>query len=256
MAANCAMAEVEGLGEIVADRLLDGRLILRQPRRGHRAGSDAILLAAALPRAFPGALADFGAGVGTVGLAAAILRPELAVTLVERDADLAALAAQNVALNGLDGRVRVVAADVTALAASGVAPASFGCVAMNPPFFSPDEARPSPVANRRAAHVADQPLGLWLKAARRLLAPGGHVALIHRAEALAEILAGLSTGFGAMAIRPVHPAADRPAIRVVVTAELGSRKPPSLLPGFVLNGPDGRFTQLSDAIHRGRASLP
>lgn len=38
-----------GLGEIVEDRLLDGRLILRQPRKGHRAGSDAILLAASLP---------------------------------------------------------------------------------------------------------------------------------------------------------------------------------------------------------------
>lgn len=250
------MAEMAGLGEIVEDRLLDGRLILRQPRKGHRAGSDAVLLAAALPAAFLGPLADFGAGVGTVGLAAAILRPELSVTLVERDPDLAGLAAQNIALNGLEDRVRAMAADVTALAASGLAPASFGCVAMNPPFFSADEARPSPIANRRAAHVADQPLTLWLKAARRLLRPAGHVAIIHRAEALADILAGLATGFGALVIRPVHAVSERPAIRVIVTAELGSRKPPSLLPGLVLNGPDGRFTELSEAVHRGRASLP
>lgn len=256
MAANCAMAEASGLGEIVEDRLLDGRLALRQPKKGHRAGSDAILLAAALPASFIGPLADFGAGVGTVGLAAAFLRPELAVTLVERDPELARLAAQNIALNGLDERVEVVAADVTALAAAGLAPASFGCVAMNPPFFTAGEARPSPVANRRAAHVADQPLALWLKAARRLLRPDGRVAIIHRAEALAEILAGLATGFGGVAIRPVHALADRPAIRVIVTAEFGSRKPAALLPGFVLSEPDGRFTELSEAVHRGRASLP
>ncbi|RDJ23595.1 methyltransferase domain-containing protein [Bosea caraganae] len=250
------MAEAGGLGEIAEDRLLDGRLKLHQPKKGHRAGSDAVLLAAALPAAFPGALVDFGAGVGTVGLAAALLRPDLLVTLVERDPDLAALAAGNVALNGLSGRVEVVAADVAALAEARLAPASFGCVAMNPPFFSADEAKPSPVANRRAAHVADQPLALWLKAARRLLKPGGHVAIIHRAEALADILAGLATGFGGVAIRPVHAAADKPAIRVVVTAELGSRRPLALLPGFVLNGPDGRFTELSEAVHRGRAALP
>jgi len=250
------MAEAIRLGEIVEDRLLDGRLVLRQPKQGHRAGSDAILLAAALPATFAGALADFGAGVGAVGLAAAILRPDLAVTLIEREPELAALAAENIALNELPDRAQVVTADVTALAASGLAPASFGCVAMNPPFFSAHEARPSPVANRRVAHVADQPLALWLKAARRLLKPAGHVAIIHRTEALADILAGLATGFGAVAIRPVHAVADRPAIRVIVTAEFGSRKPMALLPGFVLNGPDGRFTELSEAVHRGRASLP
>lgn len=249
------MAEAIGLGEIVEDRLLDGRLILRQPKQGHRAGSDAILLAAALPERLVGPLADFGAGVGTVGLAAAILHSDLSVTLIEREPELAALAAGNITLNGLSGRAQAVRADVAALAAFGLTPASFGCVAMNPPFFSAHEARPSPVANRRAAHVADQPLALWFKAARRLLKPGGHVAVIHRAEALAEILAGLATGFGAVAIRQVHAVANRPAIRVIVTAEFGSRKPTALLPGFVLNGPDGRFTELSEAVHRGRAPL-
>lgn len=254
--ANCAMAEAGGLGEIVEDRLLDGRLVLRQPKKGHRAGSDAVLLAAALPAAFPGGLADFGAGVGTVGLAAAILRPELSVTLVERDPELAALAAENIALNNLGDRAGIVTADVAALAEAGIAPGGFGCIAMNPPFFFAEETRPSPVANRRAAHVADQPFALWLKAARRLLRPGGDVAIIHRAEALADILAGLATGFGGVTIRPVHAVADRPAIRVIVTAKFGSRKPAALLPDFVLNGPDGRFTELSEAVHRGRASLP
>ena len=34
-------------GAVSEDAVLDGRLILRQPRRGHRVGHDAILLAAA-----------------------------------------------------------------------------------------------------------------------------------------------------------------------------------------------------------------
>jgi tRNA1(Val) A37 N6-methylase TrmN6 len=73
------------LGEIGEDRLLDGRLRLLQPRKGHRAGSDAILLAAALPELGQGALLDIGAGVGTVGLAAALLQQALRATLLERD---------------------------------------------------------------------------------------------------------------------------------------------------------------------------
>lgn len=245
-----------GLGEIVEDRLLDGRLVLRQPKRGHRAGSDAILLAAAIPDLGDGPLLDIGAGVGTIGLAVALAQPGLRVVLIERDPELAALAAGNIILNHLDERVSAVAGDIAGPAATlGLQPASFACVAMNPPFYPPREHRASPVPNRRAAHVAEGTLEPWLKAARRLLRPGGRIALIHRAEALAEVLDGLATGFGDVAVRPVHALADRPAIRIVVTAILNSRKPAALLPAFVLNTPDGRFTSESEALHRGQARL-
>jgi tRNA1(Val) A37 N6-methylase TrmN6 len=247
------------LGEIVEDRLLDGRLRLLQPRKGHRAGSDAILLAAALPELGQGALLDMGAGVGTVGLAAALMQPGLRVTLLERDPDLAALAGRNAGLNDLAGRVRAVAGDVTAPAAilseRGLASASFDAVAMNPPFYPPGGSKASPIPNRRAAHVAEGALAPWLRTARRLLRPGGHLALIHRVEALPEVLAGLETGFGAVVVLPVHAFAEKPAIRIVVTAVLNSRKPAALLPAFVINGPDGKLTPLSDAVHRGRGRL-
>jgi tRNA1(Val) A37 N6-methylase TrmN6 len=249
----------ETLGAIVEDRLLDGRLLLHQPRTGHRAGTDAILLAAVLPDLGAGPLLDMGAGVGTVGLAAALTQPALAVTLVERDPELAALAQANVAANRLTGRVAVIQADIEApartLADSGLGAAGFACVALNPPFYTPGRTRASPVPNRRAAHVAEGGLALWLKAARRLLRPGGTVAVIHHAQALPELLAGLDTGFGGIAIRPIHGLAGKPAIRVLVTATLNSKGPAAMLPALVLNSPDGGFTQEAEAVHRGRASL-
>lgn len=259
MAMNCVMsAETSALGEIGEDRLLGGRLRLLQPVKGHRAGSDAVLLAAAIPALGEGPLADFGAGVGTVGLAVALRQPELAVVLVERDAELAALAERNAGLNGLADRCRVVTVAIgnrpDALAGSLPA-ASVGWVAMNPPFFEAGEMRASPVANRRGAHIADQPLGLWLKAARRVLKPRGGVSIIHRAEALGAILAALGSGFGAVEIRPIHAQAQKPAIRVIVSGRLGSRKPATLLPALVLNGDDGRFTIYSEALHLGEATL-
>lgn len=257
MAANCAMnLEAPGLGEIGEDRLLGGRLRLLQPVKGHRAGSDAILLAAAIPALGEGPLADFGAGVGTVGLAVALRQPKLEVVLVERDPELAALAARNAGLNGLERRMRAVVGTVGERnGALGLAAASMAWVAMNPPFFEAGEVRASPVANRRAAHVTGQSFGDWLRAARHLLKPGGGVGIIHRADALGAILAALETGFGAVEIRPVHGQAERPAIRVIVSARLGSKKPAALLPALVLNGPDGRFTAFSEALHRGEALL-
>lgn len=254
------MAEAApGLGEIGEDRILDGRLVLFQPKRGHRAGSDAVLLAATLPALGSGPLLDMGSGVGTVGLAAALAQPDLQVTLLERDPELAALAARNAAANGFESRIRVIAADLgapaTILEREGLATASFASVAMNPPFYAAGEGRASPVANRRAAHVVETPLEVWLKTARRLLMPGGTLALIHRAEALPEVLAGLATGFGGIVIRPVHPSAERPAIRILVCATSGSKKPAALLPALVLHREDGAMTALGEALHRGTATL-
>ncbi|MEN5083595.1 methyltransferase [Bosea sp. TWI1241] len=248
-----------GLGPVAEDRVLGGALRLLQPCRGHRAGSDAILLAAAIPDLGGGTLADFGAGAGTVGLAVALRQPALSAILVERDPELAGLAARNAALNGLGERVATVTAAIGGTGAGSLRAALPGqqanWVAMNPPFFQPGEARISPVPNRGAAHVADTTLASWLADARRILKPRGGVTIIHRAEALGEILAGLGAGFGAVSIRPVHAQAGKPAIRVLVSALSGSRKPAEILPAFVLNDDDGRFTPQAEAVHRGAALL-
>src|ERR1700742_4729900 len=58
-------------GEFTEDAFLGGQLRLRQPKSGHRAGHDAMLLAAATS-AHPGdRVVDFGAGIGVAGLAVA-----------------------------------------------------------------------------------------------------------------------------------------------------------------------------------------
>src|SRR5204863_3211595 len=93
---------------ITEDAVLGGRLLLRQPRRGHRVGHDAILLAAACPARARERVVDLGAGVGAAGLALAQRVNDCSVTLVEIDPALAALAAENARANGLGGRVSAV----------------------------------------------------------------------------------------------------------------------------------------------------
>ena len=172
------------------DAVLGGRLVLRQPKRGHRFGHDAILLAAAVD-AHPGEIAvDLGAGVGTAGLALAQRVPGLNVRLVEVDATLADLARQNAARNALSDRVSVatldVAAERSAFQRHGMAGVDH--VLMNPPFNDP--ANVSPDAARRRAHVADAgALVRWVDGAASLLGPGGTLTMIWRAAGLADVLA-------------------------------------------------------------------
>src|SRR5262249_32804999 len=150
------------------DAVLGGRLTLRQPLRGHRIGHDGILLAAATSAQAGEHAVDLGAGVGGAGLALAHRVDGLAVTLVEIDPALAALARDNIERKGLEHRVRAVCLDVEAaaadFAAAGLAPNSAQCVLMNPPFNVVQQ--PSPERSRRMAHAASpETLPLWLAAA-------------------------------------------------------------------------------------------
>src|SRR5262245_14969962 len=93
------------MNDTTRDTLLAGRVQLVQPAGGHRAGSDAVLLAAAAA-GLPGeVIADIGAGTGAVGLMVAALRPNARIVFVEREAPLAALCRQNAGANHTDAVV-------------------------------------------------------------------------------------------------------------------------------------------------------
>jgi tRNA1(Val) A37 N6-methylase TrmN6 len=244
--------------DVTEDAVLGGRLVLRQPRKGHRIGHDAILLAAACS-ARPGErLIDLGAGVGAAGLAVARRVEDLALTLVEIDPALAELARANAERNALAARTRIVCLDVAAspeaFAAAGIFAAAADHVLMNPPFNAAHN--PSPDRARSLAHAAaDDTPRVWAESAARLLGPAGVLTLIWRADALETVLSALAGAFGGARILPIYPKPDTPAIRVIVRAAKESRAPLSLLPGLLLNDASGRPTAQAEAVLRSGAQL-
>src|SRR3954447_25272345 len=97
-------------GGLTEDAFLGGQLRLRQPKAGHRAGHDAMLLAAATSARAGDRVADFGAGVGAAGLALATRISGLQIVLIEIDEVLAELARGNAAANRIEADV--IAMDV------------------------------------------------------------------------------------------------------------------------------------------------
>ncbi len=240
------------------DSLLGGQLHLRQLPRGHRVGTDAILLAASLEMS-SGLVLDVGAGVGAVGLALALRAPQIRLGLIERDPELAALARTNCALNGMEARAQVFEADVLSAKTrreAGLGDVRADAILTNPPYLDAASARLSPDPQRRAAHVVEGGLEAWARACAALLAPNGQLVMIHRADCLAEILTACTGRFGGLDILPIHPKAGAIAHRVLVRARLGSRAPLALHPPLILHGEDGKFTPLVEAIHRGQALVP
>ena len=246
------------LGDVTEDGFLGGQLLLRQPKSGHRAGHDAMLLAAAVA-AQPGhRVVEFGAGVGAAGLAVAKRIAGIEIIMAEIDEGLAGLARGNAVANGIEAQVVVL--DVTAgndaFASAGLRPDSVDAVLMNPPFNNPARHRPSPDAARQAAHVsAATTLDGWIHAARRILKSGGVLTLIWRADALAEVLEALGRGFGSLQILPVHGDAAAPAIRILVGATKGGRAPTLLHSGLMLNDESGAPNKQLQAILAGDGAL-
>lgn len=241
---------------ITEDRLLDGRVTLRQSERGYRAGLDAALLAAAC-NARPGErVLEAGCGPGGALLAAAVRRPEVRFTGIERDRAALRLAAENIALNNLADRVEAIEGDVAAKF-SKLELAPFDQAFCNPPFFDDPDSLRAPSEERRAAWMADDGLVAWTGFLTKAVREGGALVIIHRADRLADLLSLLSEKAGSFQIRPVHPFADAPAKRVLVRAVKTGKAPLQLLPALVLHdrGQDGHRPE-AEAILRGETDLP
>lgn len=255
------------------DRLLGGRVLLRQPRRGLRAGLDAVLLAAGIA-ARPGQrVLEAGCGSGAAFLCLAARVPELSVIAVERDPALAALASANAAANGLAGRVRVIVGDVRDLALAGCLPRCDHAFA-NPPFWPHGTAPPDPL-RRAATHAeagpdaaaSDHPGGSadpqhtnllhWAGFLAAALAPRGALTLILPAARLDAGLAALAaSGCGAVRLVPFWPRAGEAARRLLLQGQRGARGPAQLAAGLVLHEASGAFTAGADHILRDGAALP
>jgi len=241
--------------DVSEDLLLGGRLRLRQPRIGYRAGVDAALLAATCD-AKPGQrVLEAGCGVGAALLAAAARRPSASFTGVERDPAALALAGQNIALNVMTEAVTAIGGDVAdGFRALGLA--AFDAVMSNPPFFDDAGAIRGPHPAREGAYLASDGLAAWIGFMLKAVREGGSLTLIHRADRLGDLLGLLASKAGSVRIRPIQPFADQPAKRVLVRAIKTGKAPLVLLPALVLHDrSEAKHTPAAEAILRGEAAL-
>ncbi|MBA5777648.1 methyltransferase [Stappia sp. F7233] len=248
------------MSETTHDAFLGGLVTVEQPAKGrHRAGLDAVYLAAAVPSGTSGHVVDLGSGVGTAGFCLAARLARVTVTLVDSDAYVLGLANRALDLpdnSGFASRVRLLEADIEARGsarhAAGLTPGLADHVIMNPPYYSGGRIRASPAEARAAAHVlGTQGLEPWFRTATDILKEGGSLTVIFRADGLGELLQAMSGRFGAIDVIPLRPRPQSAATRILIRAIRASRAPLRLLPGYVLHEGNGSdFTAEARAIMR------
>ncbi len=212
------------------DTFLSGRVKVFQPTKGFRAGTDSVLLAAALDAGAYGEALEIGCGAGGALFPAMWRLPDVKFTGLERDADMAVLARRGIEANSAGERVDLVEGD------AGVLPAEwenrFDLVFSNPPFFGEGTIK-LPGEGKQGAYVESLPLKGWIDAMLFALRPKGTFVMIHRAAELARILALIERRTGEITVMPVRPHPGAEAKRVIVRARKGLRSGPMRLLGGI-----------------------
>ena len=161
---------------------------------------------------------DLGSGCGTLGLLLCARDRSCTVTGMELQEAAHAAAVENIARNGLEGRLSSICADLRDMP---VAPGSFQVCVSNPPYFSGGAAHSKNPTARQEDTCTPKDL---FAAAARALQFGGDFFLVHKPERLAQLAFEASShGLEPKRLRLVRHRPDSPVSLILLSCRKGGK---------------------------------
>lgn len=230
-------------GERVDDLQHDGFRIIQSPE-AFRFGTDSVLLADfAAPRKGE-ACVDMGCGTGAIALIMLAHRPEITVTGIEIQPEIADMAARSAALNGVEDKFRVLCADMRA-AHNELGRGGFSLAVCNPPYFKAGGALLSAADKVRIArHEGDISPADIAASAARLIKNGGRFAVVYPAPRALEMLRAMEdAGIAPKRVRTIHGVEGRPPKHILIDGIKGAASGLHWLAPLVLRDARGEPTE-------------
>ena len=237
--------------DITQNDFLGGKIKLLQYQTGYRATSDSVLVSAIVQAKSGETILDVGTGTGIILFCLGSRISNLQMTGVDVQNELLALAQQNNILN--QQNIEWIQEDITAKT-SKIHGRQFHHVVTNPPFYREDIVR----QNQQTATAFHQSISLdiWIRYCVKHIRPKGTLTLIHRPEALTEILTILSkTALGGIEVLPIYSKMNQEANRIIIKGILGSKKQLTIHPPFITHTADNKYTKEAEEILRNGKSL-
>ena len=205
-----------------------------------RLGTDCVLLADFVNTSGARRGVDLGCASGAALILLLDRAPGLHMTGLEIVPEAAALARENLALNGFEPRGEIVTGDIRDhrnLFRAG----SFDLVVCNPPYFPKESGAVSPDPERAAARSELKcSLPELCAASSFLLKTGGRACFVHRPERLSELFVCLtSAGLEPKRLRLVCRDASAAPSLVLVEARRGGKPGLTVEPALLLRDIDG-----------------
>ena len=164
------------------------------------------------------AVLDLGSGCATLGLLLCARDQSCRVTGMELQEAAHAAAVENIARNGLEGRLSSICADLRDMP---LAPGSFQVCVSNPPYFSGGAAHSKNPTARQEDTCTPKDL---FAAASRALRWGGDFFLVHKPERLAQLCFEASShGLEPKRLRLVRHRPDAPVSLILLSCRRGGK---------------------------------
>ena len=226
------------------DTLKNGYKIIQDSER-FQFGIDAVLLADFACKGLKAgeSVIDLGTGTGIIPLLMAKGCEAAAFTGLEVQKDSADMAARSVALNALEGRIRIINGDLKK--SEKLFPRhSFNVVTCNPPYMIDAHGKGNELdALTIARHEVLCTLEDVVAAADSLLATHGRFFMIHRPFRLPEIFSSLEKHKMEMKrMRLVYPFAGKEPNLVLIEARKNAKRRLTIEPPLVVRNDDGQYT--------------
>ena len=226
----------------------DGPLF-SQPKDGFGFTTDSVLLADFACRQSFRRCCDLGSGIGVLTLLIADACPDALVEAVEIQPRWAELSRQNIAANGMEGRVNVITGDLREHRSMFV-PGSFDLVVSNPPYFPAGSGKTAQGAFAIAREERCCTLADVVRAGAYLLKTGGRFCIVHRSERLAELMCAMThAGLEPKRLRLIqHSRGSKPKL-VLAEGRRGASPGLDVLPPLILKDDLGSDTPEARRIY-------
>ena len=229
-------------GERLDDLQIKGYHIMQDPKR-FCFGMDAVLLSGFTRVRKDGRVLDLGTGTGIIPILLAAKTEASYIAGLEIQEESVLMARRSVSLNQLDGRIEIIQGDIKE-AADIFSAASFDVITSNPPYMTNQHGLANPYEPKNIArHEVLCTLEDVVKAAARLLRPGGSFFMIHKPFRLAEIMGVLMAyKLEPKRMRLVHPYVDKEPNMVMIEAVRGGRSRITIEPPLIVYREPGVYT--------------
>ena len=230
------------------DYLLDGRVILYQPKQGFRASIDTVFMAAAVPAKTGERIFEAGSGSGAAALCLTQRIPDIQIVGVEIVPEMVSLAGYNIRANEKAEQVTVMNGDITELQQSNLYGA-FDHAMVNPPFLKDTDGNmPKNPIKAQAKTLSDVSLADWISGICDHIKRRGTITMIWRADRLDQALTALQKNFGDICLFPLWPKLGKSAKRVLIRGRKGVKSPMKLSAGLTVHKYNGEYTRACESV--------
>ncbi|MBO5212231.1 MAG: methyltransferase [Clostridia bacterium] len=187
-------------------------------------GTDAYLLAAALPKRSKLVGAELGLGSGVISLLAISKEKCRHVFGFEVQNEFAELSKRNATLNGFDQRLTVINKNIISASVSDTQ-GEVDFVFSNPPYMKTDSGKANEHEEKNIArHEVCGNINDFCACAKRILKHGGNFYVVYRPDRLSDLIFALkNNNLEPKKLTFIHPNSTTPPCLLLISAKLGGK---------------------------------